>query len=68
MYTGGELNQLHAVKKEGEGSFHRINACIYTLVEQSSEREDRNVDRGGGRFIFSKQEYCTYTLLFTQVL
>lgn len=43
MYTGGELNQLHAVKKEGEGSFHRINACmhVHTLVEQSSEREDK---------------------------
>lgn len=55
-------------KRRGEGSFHRINACMYILVEQSSEKEDKNVDRGGGRFIFSKLEYCTYTLLFTQVL
>lgn len=40
-------------KRRGEGSFHRINACMYILVEQSSEKEDKNVDRGGGGGVLS---------------
>lgn len=53
-------------KKGGGGNFHRINACIYTLVEQSSEREDKNVDRGGGAFYLQQTRVLyIYSSIYT---
>lgn len=53
-------------KRRGEGSFHRINACMYILVEQSSEKEDKNVDRGGGAFYLQQTRVLyIYSSIYT---